>query len=65
MSEVGERLSWRMPPPPPDYVLSVRDSDGREWTRTDLGLWSDGWNNKSWDWLLYHGGEITADELAH
>lgn len=61
-------MRWSMPAPPPVEVLSVRDCDGREWSRESRsGLyWTEGgvgWP-AHWDWLVYNRQPLTADELA-
>lgn len=66
---MSKPMTWQMPGPPPANVLSVRDAYGRCWESvadTD-GLWwrDDTGKDATWEWLLYHRGQLTADEVAH
>jgi hypothetical protein len=60
------KMVWRIPAPPPDYVLSVLDVDGVEWfVDGRTRLWSDGNSEPtSWDWLLWNRGPLTAGRMA-
>ncbi len=61
-------LEWEMPAPPPEFVLSVIDYDGREWLREDHDgvRWSShgGLQWRSWIWLLTQRSPLTAGKLA-
>jgi hypothetical protein len=59
-----EPTAWAVPAPPGPAVLSVRDNDGAEWTRTDESgdLWraEGGFGyQKSWESLVYTHGPVT------
>lgn len=59
-------MTWAMPDPPPAYVISVRDGDGREWRRYGNAgtLWARGDRIESWDWLIYNRGPLTEGQVA-
>lgn len=63
---MAEEMIWRIPGPPPAYVVSVIDDEGNEWHRCGPSgeFWRDEYGRTPWESLVIDCGPLRAGRRA-